>query len=296
MWDGETSRFGAKCVVADASLLDENVCYDLQHKCFYNYQCCTGRCSDDDGDAVYTCSEHTTPATTPTRFAVEPVGSKCYGKEKSACKTTQSCMWRAASCYSKTTSTTSTTTTVRPTKPPLGNEYGGGYGGADGGYGADGTSFVADGEEEYSRVQNGVPAGAAIVLGLICLIGLVVGVAQLAKRGKSAWLTNEYKKLGVDKIPNKRFMTAEEDGAYWRQANLIDAENDIQDIAQDSTVAATNTSKRTPQLPPRDYTLTGRGTASAGDSPASDYGDSDGEDSWSEDSGSDVPQLPPTEF
>jgi len=277
----------------------------LQHQCFYNYQCCTGRCSDDDGDSVYTCTEHTTPqptnaVSTSTRFALEPVGSQCYGLEKSTCKSTRSCMWRAASCYTKTTTTSTTTTTVKPTKPPLGNGGGGGYGyGYDGGYGggggygygygADSTALAVDGKP-YSSVRNGVPAGAAIILGLLCLIAFVVGVSHLAKRANSVWLTNEYKKLGVDKIPNKKFMSAEEDGAYWRQTNLIDADTDI----QDSTITTTtHISKPMPQLPPRDYTLTGRGTADAGES---DYGDSDGEDSWSEDSGSDVPQLPPTEF
>jgi len=279
VWDTELSRFGAKCVVADASLLDENICYDLKHKCFYNYQCCTGRCADDDSDTIYTCTEHTTAApTTPTRFAQEPVGSTCYGVEKEACKTTRACMWRAASCYTKTTTST---TTVKPTKPPIGTGYGGdgGYG-YGGGYGGDGTSFAtADGQPQYNRVRNGIPAGAAVILGLFCLIAFVVGVSHLAKRVNSAWLTNQYKKLGVDKIPSKTFLTAKEDGAYFRQSHLVD--NDDGSSAQNGAITAMTISKPMPQLPPRDYTLSGVGTADVAES---DYDDSDDEASWSEDS------------
>ena len=120
-------------------------------------------------------------------------------------------------------------------------------------------------------------------------IALVVfAVVQVAKRTNSAWLKWQYKKLGVDAIPSKQFMAAQEDGPYWRQANRIDADTD----AHADAATTSSRGKQAPQLPPRDYTHSGHGT--------SGYNRSDGDDSWGEDSGSEaVPQLPPrttTEF
>jgi len=52
-----TSLLEARCTVPDKSQFDSNECYDVDETCFFNYQCCTSHCRDDDGDGAYTCED-----------------------------------------------------------------------------------------------------------------------------------------------------------------------------------------------------------------------------------------------